>query len=395
MNCKPGIRRAQSRAHETQQAVREFYAEAVQPDMAFVVFFCSSAYDLAALAAEMKQAFAGIPVIGCTTAGEIGPAGYLEHSLTGASFPASDFKVSSARVDALQNFSIASGHALAKALVEQLSPNSSPQSSESPESSVASESSFALLLIDGLSIREEPVTRTLQSALGQIPLVGGSAGDGANFGRASVYHDGAFHADIATLTVVTTQRPTLPFQTHHFVATDERLVVTEADTAQRVVTEINGVPAAEEYARVLGIEVDDLTPELFAARPVVVVINGVSYVRSIQKANPDGSLTFFCAIDNGLILRVAKNSKLLGNLEQLFDKIRAEIGSPDFVFGFDCLLRRLEIFQSADKAQVVDLLLRNNTTGFGTYGEQYRGVHVNQTFTGIAIGSSREDAKDA
>jgi hypothetical protein len=25
--------------------------------------------------------------------------------------------------------------------------------------------------------------------------------------------------------------------------------------------------------------------------------------------------------------------------------------------------------------------------GFSTYGEQYNGIHVNQTFTGVAIGS--------
>jgi hypothetical protein len=28
----------------------------------------------------------------------------------------------------------------------------------------------------------------------------------------------------------------------------------------------------------------------------------------------------------------------------------------------------------------------NNTVGFSSYGEQYLGVHVNQTLTGIAIG---------
>jgi hypothetical protein len=30
----------------------------------------------------------------------------------------------------------------------------------------------------------------------------------------------------------------------------------------------------------------------------------------------------------------------------------------------------------------------NRTIGFNTYGEQFLGIHVNQTFTGIAIGSN-------
>lgn len=383
---KPGIRRAQSRALEAQQAVHEFHAAVFQPDMAFVAFFCSSDYDLDVLAVEMHQAFPGTRVIGCTTAGEIGPTGYLEHSLTGASFPAGDFEVRCAHIKELQTFKVASGMALTKDLVDGMF---------SGAARPPPENCFALLLIDGLSIREEPVTRTVQSVLGQIPLIGGSAGDGTKLGRTAVYFDGAFHPDSATLTLVTSRLPTLPFQTHHFVPTDERLVVTEASPAQRSVKELNGFPAAAEYARVLGIDVHDLNPKRFAASPVVVVINGVSYVRSIQKANPDGSLTFFCAIDNGMILRVAQTSTLVENLEKLFAIIRTEIGPPQFVLGFDCVLRKLEIFQSTDKARVIELLLQNETTGFGTYGEQFRGVHVNQTMTGIAIGSAAASKENA
>jgi hypothetical protein len=43
---------------------------------------------------------------------------------------------------------------------------------------------------------------------------------------------------------------------------------------------------------------------------------------------------------------------------------------------------------------VGELFQRNNTVGFSTYGEQYGGVHVNQTFTGIAIGTPPEDKHD-
>ena len=54
MIWKPGILRAQSRAIEALQAVREFHAEVVQPDKALVVFFCSSDYDLELLASEIN-----------------------------------------------------------------------------------------------------------------------------------------------------------------------------------------------------------------------------------------------------------------------------------------------------------------------------------------------------
>jgi len=368
---------AQSTARDACQAAEEFHASVSQADMALVIFFCSSEYDLSLLAREMKRLFSGVVVVGCTTAGEIGPAGYQDHSLTGASFPAGSFYADSGRIDHLQEFQIATGHAFARQLLRDLE-NRAPNAD--------SDNSFALLLIDGLSVREEPVARALQSALGRLPLVGGSAGDGLNFDDTRVYFEGEFYTDSAILVLISTLLPFRIFKTQHFVATNERLVVTEADAAHRIVKEINGLPAAQEYARILGIDERDLDPMRFAAWPVVVVLGDTNYVRSIQKANPDGSLTFFCAIENGLVLRVAKGLDMLENLEKTFKQIRDEIGPPQLVLGCDCILRKLEITQKAQKDSVGEFLMRNNTVGFNTYGEQFRGLHINQTLVGIAIG---------
>jgi hypothetical protein len=384
MDNRARIRRAQSCATDTCEAAREFHAAVTQPDMALVLFFCSSAYDLEALAGEMKRLFGGVQVVGCTTAGEIGPSGYRDHSLTGASFPASDFHAVSGRLDHLQQFAMTSVPAFVQELLQK-------QESHAPQTDT--DNSFALLLIDGLSVREEPVTRALQSALGRLPLIGGSAGDGVNFGRTHVYFEGRFHADSAVLTLVTTLLPFKLFMTQHFVATDERLVVTEADTDLRVVKEINGLPAAQEYARILGIDASDLDPLRFAAWPVVVMIDGTNFVRSIQKVNLDGSLTFFCAIENGLVLRVAKGVDLLDDLERTFAQVRSEIGPPQLVLGCDCILRKLEISQGPLKDKVNELLQQNNAVGFNTYGEQFHGVHVNQTLVGIAIGTDSTETQ--
>jgi hypothetical protein len=317
----------------------------------------------------MCRLFPGVQVVGCTTAGEIGPAGYRDHSLAGAV---------SHGIEHLQKFDTAVGEAAVTNLLGRLE-------GRAPNADAAN--SFALLLIDGLSIREEQVTDVLQYALGKLPLAGGSAGDGLDFGSTHVYFEGRFHADCAVLTLVTTPLPFKLFKTQHFVAMDERMVVTEADADRRIVKELNGLPAAQEYARVLRLGASDLDPTRFAASPVVVTIDGASYVRSIQSANPDGSLTFFCAIENGLVLRGAKGLDLLKNLEQAFAEIRAEIGAPQFVLGCDCVLRKLEILPSPQKDCVAELLQQNNTIGFNTYGEQFNGVHVNQTLVGIAIGA--------
>ena len=371
------IRTAQSGATDAREAAREFHAKVSQPDMALVMFFCSSQYNLEALAEEMRSLFAGVQVVGCTTAGEIGPAGCCDHSISGASFPAGGFAAASGRIDRLQQFEAARGQSLVQALLQEL---------ERREPGADAKNSFAFLLIDGLSMREEPVTSALQNALGKLPLVGGSAGDGLNFGVTHVYYDGGFHADSVVLILVTTPLPFRTFKTQHFVPTERRVVVTVADAEHRIVREINGRPAAEDYARLTGTSMENLDPMRFAASPVVVLIDGTNYVRSIQKANPDGSLTFFCAIEEGVVLRAGRGVDLEENLEQAMAGMRAAIGPPQLVLGCDCILRKLEMVQRGLVARVEAVFRDNNFIGFNTYGEQYHGVHVNQTLTGVAIG---------
>ncbi len=386
MNELARIRRAQSQASDPADAVRELHASMAQDDMALVIFFCSADYDLEIIATEMRRLFAGVQVVGCTTAGEIGPAGCVDRSISGASFPRASFRVASGRMGQLQRFDAERGHRFAQSLLQQL---------EGRAPSADENNTFGLLLIDGMSIREESVTQSLQGALGRLSMVGGSAGDGLRFGRTYVYFDGAFHPDSAVLSLVTTHLRFKLFKTQHLVATDRRLVVTAADTGARSVKEINGLPASEEYARIVGIDPADLDPARFAAWPVVVVIDGVNYVRAIQKANPDGSLTFFCAIEEGLVLRVATGTDLPESVERAFKEIRDEIGPPQLVIGCDCVLRKLEAISSPGAGRIAEVLVQNNTVGFNTYGEQFRGVHVNQTLVGIAIGERVRVLADA
>lgn len=376
------IRTTHTRASDAREAAREFYAGVTQPDTALVVFFCSSEYDLEALADELNRLFGDVPLVGCTTAGEIGPAGYLTKSLTGASFPASTCTAVTGLLDGLQQFVPESGREFAQELLRELEDCRNAGHTGNP---------FALLLIDGLSIREEPVARALQDGLGRIPVIGGSAGDDLKFERTWVFHGGAFHTDSAVLALVCTRFPMTLLKTQHFVSTDERMVVTEADSARRVVREINGLPAADEYARLIGVDPGTLQPTHFAGSPVVVLIDGADYVRSIQSINDDGSITFFCAIEEGLVLRVGRGVNLLENLEESLAQVRAEIGQPQLLFTCDCILRSLEIDQLGEKPRVGEILRGHNAIGFSTYGEQYGGLHVNQTLTGIAIGGPHDD----
>lgn len=371
------IRRGASTSLDPVVAARELYEAVAQPDATLVLFYCAPEYDLDALAVELRRHFGDTQLVGCTTAGEITPNGYLRGALTGVSLGGPSFTVVAERFDGVSDLGALDVSARTAAAVTRMA---------SAGKAPSRDDTFAFLLIDGLCMREELIVAAVFRGLDNLPVFGGSAGDGTRFEQTFVYADGAFRRDGAVLVLVQTDRPFTVFRTQHFVPSAEKMVVTEADPTNRVVTEINAAPAAREYARVLGVAVDELTPLVFATHPVMVRVGGQYYVRSIQKVNPDGSLTFFCAIDAGIVLTAAQGVDLVEDLQQTFARVRGQVGEPELVIGCDCILRHLELDREGLKQQVGEIMAQNNVIGFSTYGEQFEAMHVNQTFTGVAIG---------
>jgi hypothetical protein len=369
------IRKGCSRSPDPAVAVQELREAIWQEESSCTLFYCSPRYDLAELGRRLAEAFPGNNLIGCTTAGEITPEGYLDGALTGVSVAASDFTVVTRRIDRLVGFQVAQGMDAARGLLTELEAKTGPPTSEN---------TFGFLLIDGLSTREEMVVGAVYQELGRIRLCGGSAADGNRFGRTHVYHGGEFRTDCAVLSLVRTTRPFVVFQTHHFIPAEEKMVVTRADPARRLVTEINGEPAGREYARVIGLEVDQLTPSALASHPVMVKIGGSHVVRSVRKVNEDESLSFFCALDEGIVLTVGHGGDMVENLRALFADIRARIGTPKLVLGCDCILRHREMDQRGIRDAVGSILKLNNVIGFSAYGGLFHTMHVNQTLTGVA-----------
>jgi len=375
------LRRGGASAAEPWAAVGELHRQIGGPNLAFALIFCSPDYDLSELAAAIRHHFGDTKVFGCTTAGEITPFGYISGGLSGIGFPEDDFSVAPTLFQDLKDFKIATA-------IEQTRLAMAMQAEVAAGGKFAASDAFALLLVDGMSLREEQLVSAIGNTLNGTPLVGGSAGDGMNFGRTHVLYDGRFVDDAAVLLLISTRRRFSVFKTEHFVPTGCKMVVTGADLDQRRVYEINAEPAATEYARLVGLEGTPLTPKIFAAHPVMVRVGGQYHVRAIQKVNADNSLTFLCAIDEGIVLTVAKGVDLLEDLKELFRRLAQDVGPPDLIIGCDCVLRNLEIEQRGLKPAVSALFVEQHVVGFCTYGEQYMSMHVNQTFTGVIIGAS-------
>ena len=375
------IRRGASYSRDPGEAARELAAQIGGPETAAAVFFCSPAYDLEALEGHLNDRFAETQLIGCTTAGEIALDGYTDRALVGMSFPRSDFITVVDHCDSLDSASLLEVCGLVQSLLRRLRLRA-PGMNE--------ENTFAVLLIDGLSGVEEPVLSAIARELGNIALVGGSAGDDLRFRETAVFHNGAFRTGSAALALVHTCRPFEVFKTQHITSLDKKMVITEADPVKRVVTEINAEPAGLEYSRLFGVDGQVLHPMLLATHPLCVRVGGDDYVRSIRSVNEDNSLTFYCAIDEGIVLSAASGNDMVSNLNSLFERITANIGRPSAVLGFDCIFRKLELQQHRLQAGVSRILAANNVIGFSTYGEQFRSMHLNQTFSGVAFGDGAE-----
>jgi hypothetical protein len=185
---------------------------------------------------------------------------------------------------------------------------------------------------------------------------------------------------------MSTSLPFQIFKSDNFIPSTRKLVVTASDPDRRIVYEFNAAPAADEYAAAIGLDAQSLTAMSFASHPVVVRVGGEYFCRSIQKVNSDRSLTFFCAIDDGVVLTVAQARGMVESTRNTLGEIAGRLGGIDVVLGFDCILRRLDAQNRQVFRGMSDLYKDNRVIGFGTYGEQYQSMHLNQTLTGIAFG---------
>jgi len=375
---KHKIPKGNSKAHTAPQAAEELFISLGNEPFSAIFFFTSGAYDIAALGDALEAFYPDALIFGCTSAGVIGENGYQNDGVCAFGLPKDHFMVEGTLIPDVSTIDLSDWSARTKSLINGFR-HHLPQKN--------TDHSFGLVLIDGLSLVEETVLNALYPELGDIPLFGGSAGDDLNFKETLIYYNGQAHRDAATLVLIHTDCPFKVFRTQHFLETERKMVITEADPASRIVREINAAPATEEYARLIGVKPENLNPEQFAAHPVMVRVAGSYYVRSIQRPEGEDGLRFFCAIDEGLVLTLAKSQDIVTNLEDTFGDIEKTIGQPELIIGCDCIFRKLELEQSPQKKeQVSKLLVDHNVYGFNTYGEQFAGMHVNQTFTGVAIG---------
>ena len=352
-----------------------------------VCFVCAS-YDTARFAGAIAAALPGAPIYGCTTAGELTPDGWASHSVVAIGFLRKNFTLVAHMLENLSHFGVEEGRASiseARAALMSIGPDVEP------------EHCFGLLLIDGMCRREEAVISALYSALDDIAVVGGSAGDGMSFEKTWIIRDGEPFPRRRPVDAVS-HRPALRGRSRAIISSRRRLkmVVTDADTELRVVSELNAEPAATEYAHQVGLVESSLDAFSFASHPVLVRRRRPVLCPSIQTRERRRLAELFLRHRRGPGADRRQVARPLSSAAQrLFERMEAELGELSLYIGFDCILRRLDAEQPANRPTTCPSFTGSHRVfGFNTYGEQFRSMHVNQTFTGIALGYKRAKSLD-
>jgi hypothetical protein len=350
---------------------------ALQADSASaVLLFCSGAYDLRRLGPAIANAFSG-PVLACTAAGQIGASGFERGGMTGLSLRCSDLSM---QPHLLSPLSLCQSQAVGIARQHAARVKQRPGLR-----------SFGVLLVDGVSMCEEFVASALYESLGNVPVVGGSAGARVAGAGVAVYHAGRFHEGAGVVGLFeTSSLDFTTFTVQHFVPGPKKLVITLADPDRRVVYEINGEPAATAYARALQVDEATLNERHFACHPLLLDLGELLLPRAIRARNTDGSLLLACAIEEGLVVSIPDSTDPVATLEAALDDVSARVPPPDALLVFDCVARRTEFETRGIDAQVGALLARRGAVGFSGYGEQLGPMHTNHTLTGIALGAARQ-----
>lgn len=340
------------------QAVATELAANLPGKPTFVLYFHSTRFDAGAVASLLSRTFRGVPLLGCSTAGEIATGAMLDGGLVVAAFETDE--IPKAEVVAIADVNVK--EALAKLT----------GAFETTDFSTH----VGLILMDGMSGKEEGVLESLGDCT-DLTFVGGSAGDDLKFAKTDVYANGQKATGAGAIALLHVPAGFDLIKTQSFCTTGKTLTPTRVDSATRAVLEFDGQPAAQAYAAAVGATSADAATGAFMTSPLGLMAGDEPFVRSPQRFDGE-KLHFYCGVREGVELAVLKGTDIVADT-------RAELAKYNFrsLVVFNCILRTLDLKAQA-KTEAYGKLFTRPTIGFSTYGEAYIG-HINQTATILAL----------
>lgn len=340
-------------------------------DVDFALIFFSSFYDKSRLSNEIREHIK-CDIYGCSTSGEIGTEDINGKTIVCIAYLKKSFSHKLNIINSLSNLNSEDLIIFSKTL----------------HADNKYKNRFRIFLCDGLSHEEDRIVKAVNCNDPSIPIVGGSAADNLLFENTFLIVNNHIITNAAVVISVSTDLPFYTFKSEHVLKLEKKLHISKANRRENTVYEINGKNAVTAYAEAIGYKVKDIDSQIFFKYPLSYTEDGEVYVRSIQKINNDGSIAFYSPVDVGKDLYLSRTGNYINSLDRLFDEVNMCLIDVQSILCFECVLRKIEILDLNLKDRAIQNYKNNSCAGFYTYGEQYNGMHMNQTLTGIAFGVS-------
>jgi hypothetical protein len=378
----------ESAADDSRTAGGEAAAEAlVDREACLLIVFASDSYDHAELLRGVREHAPGVPLVGCSTAGEIATSGPGDAGVVVSAIGGEGFSVATAAAGGASGRLREAGADAAGCL----------------EAVVQRSSTVLVLLTDGLAGDQAEIVRGAYSVAGaRVPLVGGCAGDDLKMEATYQFFGDEVLTDAVVAAAVSSEGPLGIGVRHGWRTVGEAMPVTQA--RGNVVGELDGQPALDAYLARLDAPAEAHTdPGAFTrfaqTHPLGLASRtGEPHVRFIGSADferrsliciaevPQGNLAWLMEGDANSVLEATD-----GACSDAFESLDGHV--PLGVVAFDCIARRGVLGDSGIGAEIERVAKRAEgapVAGFYTYGEIARthgvsGFH-NQTLVLLALG---------
>jgi hypothetical protein len=83
-----------------------------------------------------------------------------------------------------------------------------------------------------------------------------------------------------------------------------------------------------------------------------------------------------------------KPGSLVSETEKAIRAVKERLGDIEAIVVFNCILRYIEYEEERNLPEIFNILNIAPLCGFNTYGEQYDGLHINQSMTMLIFGKA-------
>lgn len=354
-------------------------------DAKLLIVFAAEQHDLDALLSGINETSGGVPLIGCSTAGEISPDGPLESSVVVTAIGGAGFSIETSVATGATGRQRAAG-AEAAAAGDRL--NAAPYSA-------------LLMLVDGATPQQEEILRGAYGVVGaSMPLVGGCSGTRDESRPRQLYGDRVL-TDAVVAAAIGSVAPIGIAARHGWSKVDGAMTVTGSRDGR--VLSFDDEPALDAYLRRLGAPPEAYTDlaafAAFAAtRPLGIRRRSGDEVRDVHGEPNFVDRSLHCGGDiteGGLIWCMTGDaeSAMQSTDAACEDALAALDGQPPLgLIAFDCVSRRCLLGEAgvAEEVRRIAKLAGNApVAGFYTWGEIARTRGINgfhhQTLVVLAV----------